>query len=515
MLAGGAAAQAPGAAAAAAPAAAGPAGAAAATADPTVHTGGRVVPTADGLAFGWPGVYFEGRFRGTGVGVVFDDAVGDYDVILDGHLVATWVTPGTGTRWLQGLGDGEHTIRVVRRNESPWTTTTFGGFVAAPGGAVLPARAPRRVQLEFFGDSYTAGYGNESPTRECTGDEVARRTNADRSFAALTAQALGADYQLNAFSGRGMVRNYAGGEPGTSFRTYADRALPAVDGDVWDRPAGWHPQVVVVGLGINDFSTPVGAGEPWTAATLRTAYRAAYEEFVAQLRERYGPTTFIVLGAPDTAPEVRDITREIAFAAEAAGDDRVVPWLYGGLDLTGCHWHPSLSDHQVVAVRLTELVTSLLRVEGIEPSPDVTPPGPPPQPSPTGPTGYPIPSPTGPTGSPVPTSSATPTPTRTPGFPAATCTATLTVAGRWPGGYQASVTVTAGTRAVGGWRATFDLPSGGAVQQGWSGDFSTSGATVTVRNAAWNGRLDTGGTTTAGFIGTGTPPTGTVACSAV
>ncbi len=37
----------------------------------------------------WPGVYVEGRFRGTGVGIVLDDATGDYDVAVDGRTVAT------------------------------------------------------------------------------------------------------------------------------------------------------------------------------------------------------------------------------------------------------------------------------------------------------------------------------------------------------------------------------------------------------------------------------------------
>lgn len=455
----------------------------------TVHTGGRLAAVDDGLAFSWPGVYLEGRFRGSGVGVVLDDAHADYDVFVNDHLVATWVRPGSGTHRVQGLfQDREQTVRVVKRNESPWATSTFGGFVPAPGGAVLAPREPRAVQLEFLGDSYTAGYGNESTTRECTGEEVARTTNADRSFAALTARAVGADYQVNALSGRGMVRNYAGGEPGTSFRTYADRALLAVDGDTWQRPATWHPQVVVVGLGINDFSTPVAVGEPWTEQTLRTGFRAAYEAFVTQLRERYGPDTFIVLGSPDTAPEVRAATVALGEAFLARGDDRVVPWVYGGLELTGCHWHPSIADHRSIALRLSELVTSLLRADGVVTTPEAEPnrdPVPTPLPSPSGPTGSPVPSPTA---SPTSTAGPGPTPTRTPGYPAPLCTATLTVAARWPGGYQATLHVTAGARPVTRWSAAFTLPEGGALAQGWSGTFTTSGRTVTVTDAAWNGR---------------------------
>ena len=70
------------------------------------HTVGRVKAAADGFVrYSWPGIYFEGRFRGTGVGIVLDDSVNDYDVQVDGRTVATLVTPGRTTAWVKGLTD--------------------------------------------------------------------------------------------------------------------------------------------------------------------------------------------------------------------------------------------------------------------------------------------------------------------------------------------------------------------------------------------------------------------------
>jgi lysophospholipase L1-like esterase len=318
-----------------------------------VHTAGRVVADGGTLRYSWPGVYVEGRFRGTGVGIVLDDADNDYDVAVDGVTVATLVRPGAVTHRVDGLAPGTHTVRLVKRTESPWTSGAFGGFT----GAMLAGPPARARQIEFIGDSYTAGYGNESPTRDCTGDEVNRTTNADRSFGALSARTLGADYQLNAFSGRGMVRNYNGGEPGTSYRTYYDRALLAVDGDVWARPRSWRPQLVVVGLGINDFSTAINPGEPWTPESRATAYREAYHGFLDLLRARYGARTVIVVSSTDGAP---------GFAEEAARvvserADAVRLWHYpgDGMDYGGCHWHPSLADHRLIAQRLLTFVGGL------------------------------------------------------------------------------------------------------------------------------------------------------------
>lgn len=329
----------------------------AAATETRVHTAGRTEVVDGSHLYSWPGVYFEGRFRGTAIGIVLNDAAADYDVQVDGTTVATLVMPGDTTHWVTGLANRKHSVRLVKRSESPWATSEFGGFVAGPGSRILSSPQTRHRQVEFVGDSYTAGYGNMSDTRDCTGEQVHRTTNADLSFGALTAKRLHADYQLNAFSGRGMVRNYNGGEPGTSYRTYYDRALLAVDGDVW-RQRSWRPQVVVIGLGINDFSTAINPGEPWTPETLQAAYRTAYHGFLDKIRAKYGPRTFIVVSATymSNTPVLAELTNQIV---EERGDSRIRFWYYDGLDYLGCHWHPSLRDHRLIADDLNAFLAGL------------------------------------------------------------------------------------------------------------------------------------------------------------
>ncbi|MFI8932714.1 SGNH/GDSL hydrolase family protein [Streptomyces sp. NPDC053474] len=322
------------------------------------HTAGRVRDDGDAVRYSWPGVYFEGTVRGTGVGIVLDDWAADYDVQVDGATVATLVTPGRTTHWINGLREGTHSVRLVKRNDSPGDTSTFGGFVAAPGGAVLSKPTARSRQIEFIGDSLTVGYGNRSTSRDCTSDQVRRTTDADVSYGALTARRLNADYQLNAYSGLGMVRNYNGHSPGTTYRTFYDRALLNVPGDVWQNPGTWRPQLVVVNLGTNDFSTAINPGEPWTPDSLAAAYRTAYGDFLQKLRTRYGATTTLVaVGTGSYAAHVQQAVK----ARNDAGDSRVRHWYLddSGLDFQGCHWHYSAHDDRLIADRLTSYLAGL------------------------------------------------------------------------------------------------------------------------------------------------------------
>lgn len=113
--------------------------------------------------------------------------------------VATLVTPGETTYWVNNLTNADHTVRLVKRTECPWTA---GGFGAASGGAILAKPAARSRQTGLIGDPFT------------------RNSDADVSFGALTAHSMNADYQINAQTGMGMVPNHADGNPGTDFRAY-------------------------------------------------------------------------------------------------------------------------------------------------------------------------------------------------------------------------------------------------------------------------------------------------------
>lgn len=318
---------------------------AAAATELTIHIGGRVVQEADGaLSFGWPGTYFESRFQGTGLRLRFDTQTEHMRLLIDGEEKAVFREPGKVDVAVSGLTNGPHVARLEKLTESQSGGGRFYGFSVLPGGTALPPQ-PKRKRIEFIGDSYTVGYGNRSPGRECTRDEVHDLTDTQQAFGPLLAKRLNADYRVHAYSGFGIVRNYAGGNPESSLPSIYPRLKPDTPSPPSSAQDRWQPDVIVINLGTNDFSTPLKGSERWKSDTeLKSAYRRKYVDFARGLQRQYSRASLILMGSDAFISEVRKVAADLGTHGPAP---RVVH--FAGLDLLGCDWHPSLSDHKLLA----------------------------------------------------------------------------------------------------------------------------------------------------------------------
>ena len=311
-----------------------------------VHVGGKVIAENDGsLSFGWPGTYFESRFRGTGVRVKFDAPNEYMRLFVDGQERLLFKKAGKTDVVIDGLASGDHVARLEKLTESQGGGGKFAGFYPTPGDVPLPIQARAR-QIEFIGDSHTVGYGDTSKERSCPGTLVHDTTDTQQAFGPLVAKKYDADYRINAFSGKGVVRNYGGSDPGTSLVTLYPRLKPDVPSAVAGLNPTWRPQVIVINLGTNDFSTPVKAGETWKdEAALKADYRARYIEFVSGLQKIHPNARFILLGSDLFYAELQ----KVAAALNKGPAAPVSTVQIAGMDLQACDWHPSLADHQLMA----------------------------------------------------------------------------------------------------------------------------------------------------------------------
>ncbi|WP_084556705.1 cellulose-binding domain-containing protein [Hamadaea tsunoensis] len=124
--------------------------------------------------------------------------------------------------------------------------------------------------------------------------------------------------------------------------------------------------------------------------------------------------------------------------------------------------------------------------------------------------GSPSPSPSSPPPSSPPPSSP---PASSPPPVGGACAAAYRTVNAWQGGFQGEVTVTAGSSAINGWTVRWTLASGQTISQVWNGTLTVSGGSATVKNLSYNGSLGAGGSTTFGFLGTGTGSANGITCT--
>lgn len=318
------------------------------------HTGGRVLMSNNAVGeksyeYSWPSVYFETAFKGDSLMLKFEDDQNIFQLIVDGNTPVIINKPGKQDYVVQGLTEGKHQIRLEKITETQSSSGRFHGFFSVDKPAALPKR---KRQIEFIGDSYTVGYGNVSPSRECTNEEVYSTTNSQISFGPIVAKHFNADYQINASSGFGIVRNYNGTSPDKSliglypFTLHANNYIYNSD---------WQPQIIVIGLGTNDFSTPLNASERWkTREELQQDYINKYVEFVKSLQRKNSKAHFILMASDRSEGEIAAQVNKVAEQLKSSGLKKIDAVIFGGLDHQGCHWHPSAKDDKLIADLLTK-----------------------------------------------------------------------------------------------------------------------------------------------------------------
>ena len=159
-----------------------------------------------------------------------------------------------------------------------------------------------------------------------------------------------------------MVRNYNG-----FLAETLPEAYPYVlfDKKQEYRDPAWKPQVLVIALGTNDFSTPLNPGERWkTRDQLHADFEATYARFLEQLRSR-DPGALMIVWATDMANgEIESEARKVVEQRRQRGDAHVEFLPINGLSFSACNWHPSLADDKVISDQLIRVIDADQRVWG-------------------------------------------------------------------------------------------------------------------------------------------------------
>ena len=301
-------------------------------------------------------------FEGEKLGLRWGPSLGQncFDVEIDGVKHLLIIPPAKAGRdtFLPPLGPGRHQLSLFKRTEANAGTARFEGIEVADDAHVrTPAPEARSVQMEFIGDSITAGACDEDGAEDQWEDRSTH--NGALSYAALTAAAFDADYRNISVSGMGVVTGWVNKR---AVRIW-DRLYPetsSVRADLSD----WTPRVVFVNLGENDDSFTRAKRRPFPAA-----FADEYERLGRQIRRTYPGAQIVLLrggmfgGAK--SPALR-AAWEKAVARLEAGDPRIHHFIF-------THWsekHPRVPDHRAMA---DELIAWLRSREFMHPAPAIAP----------------------------------------------------------------------------------------------------------------------------------------------
>lgn len=324
-------------------------------ADPRLHWVGRTElrHSAHGSAvrFAWSGSGLEARFHGTGLGCVLTDPWNYFTVVVDGEPLPTPYFAGRAREHVlvEGLAQSEHTVQLLRRSEAAFGVSEVESVLVL--GELLQSGTPKKTRIEVLGDSISCGYGNE--TSHPSVAFSASTENHYQSYAAILARSLDAELSTVAWSGRGVVRNYADAPEPLMPELYVG-TLPEPGSGAWAFEDA--VDLVIVNLGTNDFTTP--GPDP-------DVFVAGYAAMLATIRQKRPKAAILSTLGPMLAPLTRNRARAAIERAVALRHTRGDSNLHYYAIQTpnrapGSNEHPSTATHRAVAEELAPIVSALL-----------------------------------------------------------------------------------------------------------------------------------------------------------
>lgn len=302
----------------------------------------------------WSGTGLQVNFEGSAVRLTHGGPRMRFSLTVDGKKRSdVFFDAELDTKTLvAGLGPGQHSLTLLRQGEASFGVSSLQAL-QIEDGQLLPTSVPER-RIEIYGDSITCGYGNEGESPEC-GFSL-ETENHYLSYGMILARRLGAELSSIAWSGKGVASNYAG-EAGPTLVDLADRAIPEDARSLWSYPTSTSPQVVIINLGTNDYSTDQDPPDE--------LFLAEYDRLLQSIRSHHPHALILatvgpLLAGADLAKARKNIAAAIGKRANA-GDERIAAF---ALDVEnadpGCDFHPGLMTHQKMAKEIEDQVRARL-----------------------------------------------------------------------------------------------------------------------------------------------------------
>ncbi|MFN3404875.1 MAG: GDSL-type esterase/lipase family protein [Cytophagaceae bacterium] len=342
--------------------------------DPLIQYTGRIdFANPKAPAYSFPGISIKASFTGTSVKAVIKDygsggntTTNYYNVFIDGVVVKVLKVIATDTLYplASGLANVQHTVELFKRTESTVGKSSFKGFVI-DNTSLMPLPEKSSFKMEFIGDSWTCGYGNEISTNSPNTGFRSENEDNYRAWGSTLAKRFNAQYHCTAISGRGLYRNNTGTTSGVIPQEY-NKILPGMANPLWNF-SNYIPDLIVIHLGTND----------WFQETLNppvmldsASYVNAYISFLNTLRGHYPDAKIICTfgnSKSDWWPEnLKHLTRWRNYINATVkhfndkGDNKIYKFELTVQDAPyGEDWHPTIATHNKMVTEITPFIESI------------------------------------------------------------------------------------------------------------------------------------------------------------
>lgn len=321
---------------------------------PSVRYVGRTLVSGQSVSYDWSGTYFTTLLYGGKLSARMS-CKGDsyFNVFVDNrwHKTVQVCSSDTLIELVSGIDKKAHEVKVQKRSEGEFGRVTIHQFVLPKAGKLQAVSKTPERHIEFIGNSLTCGFGTEGKDKSepfKVGTE-----NCNLAYGAIISRYFDADYTFISHSGQGAVRNW-GDSVRTSKVTMKERMMRTFDMDTlaW-KEKSYRPQLVVINLGSNDFSTD--------AHPYRNEFVNGYLQIIKQIRELYGDVLILCVCPPTIEEPLPDYLKEIKIKAN---DDKLfvqyLPFgLYNQSSDLGSVYHPNYKGQLKMAHSLIPYISTI------------------------------------------------------------------------------------------------------------------------------------------------------------
>lgn len=248
---------------------------------------GRFDQSVPGMVkFSWSSSKITFQFKGTGCDILLSSKYGSeiyYNVTLDNSETTVLQVNNIKNRYklFRNLKPAVHTVSIERRNEYQAGLSIFQGVILDSDGEMLKVKAESGKVIEYIGDSNSTGFGIEADSHN---DPFAFNTqDSSKCYAAVASRQLGAEYNIIAWSGKGVYWNYGQNKDKTLPELYD---IVAHDAEyIWSYSDN-KPDLIVINLGTNDFSHMPPPKE---------SFITTYKEFIMEINNKCPDTPIMCI----------------------------------------------------------------------------------------------------------------------------------------------------------------------------------------------------------------------------